>query len=1266
MDNFFSFSDVLPTLSSIAALTMVEMRLLVDGLSTTLDGMSITDFLDLHAIVDLPAVFLPASKIAELPHDGFPQHIKNVPIKKAIYERNYIRGEPKLRALREWRDQGITVPDTEPEAPAAEPEVDESRLLHLPAKRKAHDNERMYEMANHLPDFRTAGNWLRRFDPIRLVNALGFSRHLTSPKYFKEALQASHEYETTYVDDDHPELMKRDDEGDPGDTCLKQAHAVLDPVAMLLTRRQMRHIKEWDALDGVNLYSDSSPVVGAELQGMVMDCHLTDGSYHRLTLPGSLLAYGYTHFVAKTMALIWAIHLLVGSDEEMLTWFFSHVVSITTDYGVELSTALVCDVVKAFVLWLRGVPITELHSYVKKGSRLMPYALRMGGWSHSLGNSMKDVCSFFPEYPNYLTSMRKSCTFWRNHGYRSHVARLVRAPAHLDFKKKLKSFGGSFVKWRYETLHTVIGELLNLRALSEEYMHRALFGAVEDEGLLKDVLAACKDKAFWRWMQAAWTFIFKPLEELRRWGMVCPCCEDARKEKGGPVKCEHNRESRRLHQAVDHVRDVMTTMQGTANNLTLEDVEGDKPLHTQIVNALRGTVNLLNTRFKYLKALPWCMCKADTRAGATEVIEKWERISEERHDPVTINLVKPLLPDLVAMRDTGICSDALADRVRRIKLTPLDESAGEGYHRGTHLAQLRAMKRAKVPWIKGATRFKQNIGQVRGFLHEHGKRGRAVVREEWFRYKRVLQTSSKFPYRPVDLTRKAFFSKLYRMDDQAKEDWTPLAAKLDIEVPKISEVDDEDDKDNEALRKEYYRAIFRPSRYYRIERRVERMSEDGVSVRVSEPFHFQVVKINSGVSRIKTISTVESATDIADTAQIALCVQELSEWQPHPEVPDTSTHGSTAPPPPQVYADADLVWRLPSDIGTFTEMSEKMVTYECIEPSHVVGCQILAQPISPEPQLALTDAHCPTYMIIRHLRQEGWRTRDDMIVHSNDNLRKTCNNNGGPRIKPYLQCLLDLPKHLALTANGIPTHEPGNFYRCLLAGHRVEAGWGDKTYRRVLKGEEVELPLPIAGPEPPAVLEDDDGEELLGRRGHPEPKRKAKAKAISTPPLEFVTHGRPGSGSTDPLPPDDVVLVLPGADDEEMVVRGRSAAKAKAKAEAKARPDAGRDAGVPAVGGDCTIVFQDYVQDGKPYPNWIITFQAHGRRYQRKRGALPSMKELWGEVEPVAYVHAIMKEIRDGFMDNPRQKPSPEQVAAQITEHGPALEEIRRHFVPDP
>jgi len=235
-------------------------------------------------------------------------------------------------------------------------------------------------------------------------------------EYFREAMQSATEYDREIVEADAQGEVVRNTVADPNKTMLYTSHARLDAVALLLTRRQFEVWLKDDAVEAINLYSDASPVVGAELQGMVMDVHIRNEELQRLTMPGAMLAYGRTGWIDKTLALVWAVHLMVGSELSSLEYFFRHVVSITTDYGVELKCASLNNILPAFARWLKGesLRVWDMGKAVSRDSRLMPFVLRIGGWSHTMGNQMKEVSMCFPHYPLYLTTLRSLCKFFRN------------------------------------------------------------------------------------------------------------------------------------------------------------------------------------------------------------------------------------------------------------------------------------------------------------------------------------------------------------------------------------------------------------------------------------------------------------------------------------------------------------------------------------------------------------------------------------------------------------------------------------------------------------------------------------------------------------------------------------------------------------------------------------------------------------------------------------------------------------------------------------
>jgi len=81
----------------------------------------------------------------------------------------------------------------------------------------------------------------------------------------------------------------------------------------------------------------------------------------------------------------------------------------------------------------------------------------------------------------------------------------------------------------------------------------------------------------------------------------------------------------------------------------------------------------------------------------------------------------------------------------------------------------------------------------------------------------------------------------------------------------------------------------------------------------------------------------------------------------------------------------------------------------------------------------------------------------------------------------------------------------------------------------------------------------------------------------------------------------------------------------------------------------------------REYTNYILRFVAHGRRWERKHIITTQNQEAHGVIEPIAYVHAMMKEIIDGnpdLLNKPRQKPTPEMVAAMAEENADVFREI--------
>ena len=95
---------------------------------------------------------------------------------------------------------------------------------------------------------------------------------------------------------------------------IYRARQRLDPVAMGIERRELQELSDNpDRLISAHLFSDGSPVVGIELQGMVLQLMLTTGAVMTKILPGAALQYGMCRAIDKAVALLWALFLICGS-----------------------------------------------------------------------------------------------------------------------------------------------------------------------------------------------------------------------------------------------------------------------------------------------------------------------------------------------------------------------------------------------------------------------------------------------------------------------------------------------------------------------------------------------------------------------------------------------------------------------------------------------------------------------------------------------------------------------------------------------------------------------------------------------------------------------------------------------------------------------------------------------------------------------------------------------------------------------------------------
>lgn len=85
-----------------------------------------------------------------------------------------------------------------------------------------------------------------------------------------------------------------------------------------------------------------------------------------------------------------------------LQYFCSRTVSWTTDFGVEILSVQLSNMLEAFFHFVGGATLEVCRPLVGFSQRCFPRSLRIAGWSHGFGNVMKQVAKSWGEWPKRL------------------------------------------------------------------------------------------------------------------------------------------------------------------------------------------------------------------------------------------------------------------------------------------------------------------------------------------------------------------------------------------------------------------------------------------------------------------------------------------------------------------------------------------------------------------------------------------------------------------------------------------------------------------------------------------------------------------------------------------------------------------------------------------------------------------------------------------------------------------------------------------------
>ena len=311
-------------------------------------------------------------------------------------------------------------------------------------------------------------------------------RPSSTPNVLCQAREAAQRYETNDA-----ALRREPKPDDNSRTSLDKAYLRGNYVSFLLQRREFHADRMTNNVKVINLFSDSSPTTGEEIQGMVMEVIKRDLAIYRYVLPGSTLVYGQYSALAKTMVLLYSLWLVGGPLFCDMCWLLSLVRTITTDMGGESRTLDTPDLLLAFLQWLNGKPLPDCRILIKADRRLFQRALRISGWGHAWGNLLKHLVTKDVLWHRHLHKSEKLCTFWRNKTWRRNVQK--RLPPDVD-RTRLNSFTASLADWRYETADVVMVALNKIRDICTHHVRREMFANPQDGVLVGGAIDACVDK----------------------------------------------------------------------------------------------------------------------------------------------------------------------------------------------------------------------------------------------------------------------------------------------------------------------------------------------------------------------------------------------------------------------------------------------------------------------------------------------------------------------------------------------------------------------------------------------------------------------------------------------------------------------------------------------------------------------------------------------------------------------------------------------------
>ena len=324
--------------------------------------------------------------------------------------------------------------------------------------------------------------------------------------------------------------------------------------------------------------------------------------------------------------------------------------------------------------------------------RLLPHAVNVSGWSHLWANVLQKGMHQCSRFPSVLEHIRALLRFFRNSTYKMFLKRHRDIP--IDMKSLLNARCPTVAKWRFETLHDALTYLFHRRVLCQVYLSTDMFSSVQDVSLYKKCLDACRWDDFWSLISANLVYMCKPIEENRRWGLVCNCCANVRLLHKKAL-CQES--SKRLKQASEFIRIKKAALYASLNVIDAVACEGVQWVYESLVLSVTASAFRVGLKFDFVHQLPYVLSHIDSQEGCVFVMEKIDVIGVDTLDDVTAHYITPILHCVQQGAAIGFISECCRSVATKFQNIPMSEFA-EGYHRQTHLSLIRSPA-SKTPWM---------------------------------------------------------------------------------------------------------------------------------------------------------------------------------------------------------------------------------------------------------------------------------------------------------------------------------------------------------------------------------------------------------------------------------------------------------------------------------------------------------------------------------------------------------------------------------------